>query len=133
MSSTGPGGRTIAWMPPRTLKRMTAMDMEARGRLMSEILSQQAGGGEIAVPLDMFFAGNDDRGSIGPNLGNRQPAIAEFHGALSSLRERPEVQDIWVRICAADDEESWPYTDTVYVVSSLPKHEIEAALKNLCF
>ena len=49
------------------------------------------------------------------------------------LRARPEVQDIWVRICDADDENSWPFTDTVYVISSLPQEEIEAALDGLGF
>jgi hypothetical protein len=109
------------------------MDFEARQRLVEEVTAQQADGREIAVPLDMFFDGNDDPGSIGCNLGDQQPPIREFYGALSSLRNRPEVQDICIRICDASDESSWPYTDTVYVLSSLPRSEIEAALELLKF
>ncbi|MGF6228610.1 hypothetical protein QFZ27_002565 [Inquilinus ginsengisoli] len=110
------------------------MDRQARQRLIEEISEQQrAGSGEIAVPLDLFFDGNDDRGSIGCNLGDVQPAIAEFYRTLVALRRRPEVQDILVRICAVDDDESWPFADAVYVISSLPQSEIEDALIVLRF
>lgn len=109
------------------------MDDQARARLAAEITTQEKVGGEIAVPLDLFFIGNDDPGSIGANLGDSQPRISEFFQILARLRDRPEVQDIWVRISAADDEYSWPYTDTVYVISSLTQSEIEAALGDLKF
>ena len=109
------------------------MDVRARGRLMAEIAAQKTVGGEIAVPLDLFFTGNDDPGSIGCNLGPQQPAIRDFYAAFSSLRERPEVQDIWVRIYDADDENCWPFSDTVYVISSLSQAEIKAALSSLKF
>lgn len=110
------------------------MDHQARRRLIDEVSAQQrAGLSEIAVPLDLFFDGNDDLGSIGCNLGNEQPAIAEFHQTLAALRRRPEVQDIMVRICAVDDDESWPFADTVYVISSLSQDDIERALANLRF
>ncbi|MFE0756043.1 hypothetical protein ACFW16_18930 [Inquilinus sp. NPDC058860] len=110
------------------------MNRQARQRLIEEISEQQrAGPIEIAVPLDLFFDGNDDRGSIGCNLGDEQPAIAEFYRTLSDLRRRPEVQDILVRICAVDDDESWPFADTVYVISSLRQSEIESALAGLRF
>jgi hypothetical protein len=109
------------------------MDIEARGRLIMEIAAQKAVGGEIAVPLDLFFVGNDDLGSIGCNLGPEQPAIGEFYAAFTALSRRLEVQDIWVRIYSVDDEDQWPYTDTVYVISSLSQAEIVAALAPLKF
>ncbi len=109
------------------------MDKLARARLIAEIANQKKLEGEIAVPLDLFFMGNDDQGSIGCNLGEDQPAIPEFYRRLAMLRDRKEVQDVWVRITDADDEESWPYADTVYVISSLPQGEIEAALGELMF
>lgn len=109
------------------------MDMQARSRLAAEIARQKNTGGEIAVPLELFFEGNDDPGSIGCNLGDDQPPIAEFHQKFAMLCARPEVQDVWVRIADADDENSWPYTDTVYVISSLQQSEIEAALEDMRF
>jgi hypothetical protein len=112
---------------------MAVLDKGARERLIAEVAAQRRVGGEIAVPLDLFFVGNDDPGSIGCNLGDRQPLICDFYEKLVLLRERPEVQDIWVRICDANDENRWPYTDTVYVISSLPQDEIEAALEGLGF
>ena len=62
------------------------MDAEARNLLMKQISMQEAVGGKIAVPLDKFFVGNDDLGSIGCNIGARQPAISEFHRTLARLQ-----------------------------------------------
>jgi hypothetical protein len=107
--------------------------MQARARLMKEIAKQNEMGGEVAVPLDQFFQGNDDQGSIGCNLGSGQPSIPTFYELLASLREKPHVQDIWVRITDATDPASWPYCDTVYVLSSLTQSDIEAALADLLF
>jgi hypothetical protein len=109
------------------------MDILARARLVAEITEQKKLGGEIAVPLKLFFEGNDDRGSIGCNLGENQPEIEDFYQTLARLTERPEVQDVWVRITDSSDDESWPYSDTIYVISSLPQSEIESALHNLMF
>jgi len=109
------------------------MDKGARSRLLAEIAQQQKSGGEIAVPLDVFFDGNDDRASIGCNLGQAQPSIPEFYRTLAALRDKPEVQDVMVRIVDADDDNSWPFSDTIYVISSLSQSEIESALKNLSF
>ena len=109
------------------------MDPEARKRLIVEIDAQKPDEGEVAVPLDLFFEGNDDPGSIGCNLGDEQPAIQEFYRVLSSLRQKPEVQDVLVRIFAVDDDSTWPYADTVYVISSLSQGEIEDALAPLKF
>jgi hypothetical protein len=112
---------------------MYDMDMKARSRLAAEIARQQNSGGEIAVPLELFFEGNDDQGSIGCNLGDNQPSIAAFHQTLAALQSKPEVQEVWVRIADSNDEDTWPYTDTVYVISSLQQNEIENALAELRF
>lgn len=113
--------------------RVGIMDRNARSRLLTEITQQQKTGGEIAVPLDLFFVGNDDLGSIGCNLGDDQPSIQEFYSTLAALRDKLEVQDVLVRIVDADDDSSWPYTDTIYVISSLPQSKIETAMQNLNF
>ena len=109
------------------------MDLRARTRLMEEIANQKKQGGELAVPLDLFFHGNDDLGSIGCNLGDEQPPIHQFYRTLTSLRDRSEVQDIWVRITDASDPSGWPHSDTIYVISSLPQADVEAALAQLLF
>jgi len=109
------------------------MGPDERKHLLDAIFDQQLRGGEVAVPLDLFFRGNDDPGSIGCNLGDAHPSIAAFYRVLSALRDRADVQDIWIRICDAGDEMSWPYSDTAYVIAALPQGEIEAALAPLRF
>ena len=103
-------------------------------RLMALIAEQQAIHGEseeIAVSLEDFFTGNDDLGSIGCNLGDEQPPIGRFYESLLEIRNRPNVQDVLVRIYAQEDPDSWPYTDTVYIISSATAEEIESWVSDL--
>jgi hypothetical protein len=86
---------------------------------------------EIAVTLDDFFLGNEDQGSIGANLGDEQPPIAEFYRILRGIRARPDVQDVLVRIYGQEDGESWPYTDAVYILTSASLSEVEGWVSSL--
>ena len=86
---------------------------------------------EIVVSLDDFFTGNSDPGSIGVNLGPDQRAIAEFHRVLRDIREKQNVQDVLVRIYEYDDPASWPYTDTVYIITSAPLTTVQEWVKPL--
>lgn len=79
---------------------------------------------ELVVSLEDFFTGNDDLGSIGCNLGDEQPSIQEFFETLKRIRSKPQVQDVLIRICDYDDPESWPYSDTVYIIASVPLEEV---------
>ena len=85
--------------------------------LVQKIASQNLPAGEVVVTLEDFFIGNDDRGSIGCNLGDDQPEISEFYDTLLEIRSKPEVQDVLVRIYDSDTS-GWPYSDTVYVLTS---------------
>lgn len=80
---------------------------------------------ELVVSLESFFEGNDDLGSIGCNLGDEQPSPSDFYQVLSAIRSKSEVQDVLVRICDYSDPDSWPYTDTVYIVTSASAENIE--------
>jgi hypothetical protein len=101
--------------------------MTDREKLIAKIMRQNPEGElrEIVVSLEDFFTGNDDRGSIGPNLGEKQLPIAEFYRRLREIRSKPNVQDVLVRIYEYDDPTSWPYTDTVYIISSAPLEEVK--------
>jgi hypothetical protein len=104
-------------------KRMTD-----REKLIAKIAAQNPPGElrGIVVSLEDFFVGNDDRGSIGCNLGPEQPPIAEFYRILREIRSRANVQDVLVRIYDDDDDpSSWAYTDTVYLVSSGSLDEVK--------
>jgi hypothetical protein len=101
--------------------------MTGRKKLIAKIVAQNPPGEvrEIVVSLEDFFTGNDDRGSIGCNLGEKQPPIAEFHRRLREIRSKPNVQDVLVRIDDYDDPTSWPYSDTLYIITSAPLEEVK--------
>lgn len=65
-----------------------------RKNLLSKIAAQGARPGDIVVSLEDFFTGNDDRGSIGCNLGEEQPPIETFFQVSRDIRSRPGVQDL---------------------------------------
>lgn len=101
--------------------------MGDRENLIAKIETQlsSVSDSEVVVSLEDFFTGNDDMGSIGCNLGDEQPAISEFYRVLKAIRSRPEVQDVIVRIYDYDDPSSWPYTDTVYILTSARTETVE--------
>jgi hypothetical protein len=96
--------------------------------LLAEI--ERQGGDEPIVSLELFFEGNDDLGSIGPNLIDH-PGVAFIYATLRAVRDRPDVYGVWVGIdeVVADDE--WPFTDHVYVVTSAPPSEVDRWVRDL--
>ncbi len=71
------------------------------------------------VPIDRFFDGNDDLGSIGCNL-SEHPGIDCFREILVGLTQRPDVEAVYAQIAELDpDDDAWPFTDTVWVVGSI--------------
>ena len=76
------------------------------------------------VPIERFFDGNDDLGSIGCNL-IPHPGFARFRQVLTGLLARPDVQAVYAQIAELDPgDESWPFTDTVLVVGTVPTDEL---------
>ena len=69
------------------------------------------------LTLSEFFDGNDDFGSIGCNL-SPPPGPAKFHEVLKHIAERPDVAHVRVQITMFDDPEMWPFSDTVWVITS---------------
>ncbi|HUG70368.1 MAG TPA: hypothetical protein VMM76_21645 [Pirellulaceae bacterium] len=76
------------------------------------------------VSLEEFFEGNDDRSSIGYNLSD-QPTPAEFYKMLRTIRDQPEVANVVVEVKDIEDPDGWPSTDTIWIVSSLPRRDLE--------
>lgn len=74
------------------------------------------------VAIDEFFEGNSAVGSIGCNL-DCTPAPGRFYELFREMARRPEVKDIRVQITAFDDPE-WPFSDTVYVMTSAAPEEV---------
>lgn len=74
---------------------------------------------EPLVPIDRFFDGNDDLGSIGCNLFEH-PGIDRFRDILVGLTRRPDVEAVYAQITELDpDDDAWPFSDTVLVVGSI--------------
>lgn len=83
------------------------------------------------VPIDRFFDGNDDLGSIGCNL-IRHPGIEVFRDVLVGLAGRPDVEAVYALIAEVDPGEgSWPFADTVLVAGDIPVEELRSILEPL--
>ena len=78
--------------------RMLTMDIGKRNQLVAR-LSQEPG--PQIVPIEVFFDGNDDLGSIGCNLLDH-PGIAAFRDAFARIARRPGVVAIYAQIAELD-------------------------------
>lgn len=83
------------------------------------------------VLIERFFDGNDDLGSIGCNL-DPHPGLARFRQVLTGLLARPDVQAVYAQISELDPGDgSWPFTDTVLVVGTIPTGELRDLVDEL--
>jgi hypothetical protein len=74
----------------------------------------------VLVSRSEFFDGNDDLGSIGCNLGNH-PGTEAFDAAFRAIEALPGVSGVYFGINELLDEDgSWPFSDTAYIVTSQP-------------
>lgn len=74
------------------------------------------------LTLEEFFEGNRVVGSIGCNLLSA-PGPEQFLELFKSIAGRPDVKDVRVQVTAFDDP-SWPFSDTVYVMTSASPEEV---------
>ncbi|WP_410786297.1 hypothetical protein [Kribbella sp. C-35] len=91
---------------------------------LHEEITTQAGP-EAVVDLELFFDGNDDPASIGCNLADH-PGPARFYEVLSAIRDRPEVESVWVGITEVMDADEWPFSDHVYVVTTASPDDVRS-------
>jgi len=83
------------------------------------------------VPIDVFFDGNDDEASIGCNL-IEHPGINVFRQILLGLLDRADVVAVYAQISEVNPgEDYWPFADWVFVVGTMPQHELAHALAPL--
>ena len=76
------------------------------------------------VPLELFFDGNDDPASIGPNL-DPHPGVQKFERVLGAIRERPEVSNVVVQIDEVIEGE-WPYAQAVYIITTASPGDVHS-------
>ena len=83
------------------------------------------------VPIDRFFDGNDDLGSIGCNL-SEHPGIDRFREILVGLTQRADVEAVYAQIAELDpDDDAWPFSDTVLVVGTMDPDTLQDIVASL--
>lgn len=75
------------------------------------------------LSLEEFFEGNDCVGSIGCNL-TPTPEPAEFYRLFKQIAVRDDVADVRVQVTMFDNPEEWPFSDTVWVITSAGPEEV---------
>lgn len=104
------------------------MDSAKRASLI-ERLSRQPEPQLVAV--DVFFDGNDDVGSIGCNLATH-PGIDVFRATFARVAQRSDVLSIYAQIAELDPGGGcWPFSDTIFVVGSIPADDLRRELAPL--
>jgi hypothetical protein len=85
------------------------------------------------LPINEFLDGNlNDLGSIGCNLYPTHPGINVFRSVFQSFLGRKDVSAIYAHISEIEpDEDSWPYTDRVYVFGTISSEELEQLSKQI--
>ena len=82
------------------------------------------------VSLEDFFEGNQDEGSIGCNI-IPYPGLDQFYGVLKSIRSRDNVQDVLIVIHSVEDEESWPFSESIWILTTASEAEVLEWMKPL--
>lgn len=109
------------------------MDVARRDQLVENLKQRGIADGRHPGPtvsLEDFFEGNDDVGSIGCNL-SEHPGVDRFYRIFQGIRSRSDVQDVLVEIRDLVDEHSWPFTDTIFVLTSMDQQEMEKLVAEL--
>ena len=78
------------------------------------------------VSVSDFFTGNNEEGSIAPNVAGmaNEPSHDTFRDVLTSIKARPNVQDVLVALDPEDDHSMWPSSSTVYILSSATEDDV---------
>jgi hypothetical protein len=113
------------------------MDLEARQRLIEWIdkigHSYQT---ETAIPLDMYFTGNDEECCIITCNTGEHISSNYLYTQLAEVRNRQEVNDVLVRFYdyddALQDDDIWINADTVWVVTCASVADVSKWVDHLC-
>ena len=91
--------------------------------LLQEIEALGGADASPVVSMEAFFDGNEDQGSIGPNL-YPHPGLDTFQRVLQGIEQRPSVARVLVQISEVMSEDEWPFSDRVYVVTTATTGEV---------
>jgi hypothetical protein len=99
-------------------------DSAARQRLLDRFDPQDPDLPRPLVTLEEFFEGNFDEGSIGYNL-TPPPSTREIYAFFRTIREKPEVLDIRIEIEPPEEPGAWPWSDTLWIITSANADEVK--------
>lgn len=104
------------------------MDQNKRNQLVAELTACTE---PPLIPIDRFFDGNDDLGSIGCNL-LAHPGLERFRSILVELSSRSDVEAVYAQIAEIDPgPDCWPFCDTVLVVGEIDLRTLQTLTKPL--
>lgn len=104
------------------------MDRTKRGYIVERLRGQPE---PHLVWIERFLDGNDDLGSIGCNLVEH-PGMELFREVFGRLLTRGDVSGVWARIFELEpDEDSWPFSDLVFVEGTLSVDALAAEVQAL--
>jgi hypothetical protein len=114
------------------------MDMERRQRVIDKTMALIAESALPAVTMDEFFEGNTYDRSMGRGIQtSRDIPIGEYHEVFRSIRDRPDVQEVFVVInelpedTFPEDRKRWPQAHVVNIITSAPVAAIEKWIEQL--
>ena len=103
-------------------------DLERLRTRIDELGGQDA---HPVVPLEVFFTGNDDMASIGPNL-DPHPGVQHFHRVLRAIRDRSDVSDVVLQVSEVlEGEDEWPFVEAAYVITSASPEDVHELAADL--
>jgi hypothetical protein len=82
------------------------------------------------VSLEDLFEGNQDEGSIGCNL-IPYPGLDQFYSVLKSIRSSDGVQDVLIEVHSIEDEESWPFSESIWILCRASEAQVKDWMKPL--
>jgi hypothetical protein len=82
------------------------------------------------VSLELFFGGNADLASIGCNLDDH-PGIEKFRDTFLRIESRTDVDTVLVAISEVMEDDEWPFSDTVIIVTSAPLDDVRSWVADL--
>jgi len=109
----------------RTKLKRVARTADPRQRLIRKFEREMERDEPVVVPLAEYFDGNNDPESIPPNNFKGLP-LKLFKQVLKRIASRDDVQAVLVVIneCPYEDEEGWPTSDTVIVLTSASQDQV---------
>jgi len=84
------------------------------------------------VSVQDFFEENTVKGSFAANVCSKELDDKEFKKAFTELLENKDIQNIWVSLYDYDEEIGWPYSDTIFIATSLESDYFKKYFGELC-